>query len=165
MARVAGSLLAAAAISACFYVPPISSVPQERDSPPFVLGFEPDVVVDLRSAPQFRLSVDAVYDLNDAEEIDWEFTTFLSPDLPFTLDSGTLRVRETQSFPDATEYEGPEIAFPACPTLDDARGDGDIVPVTLLLTDVLPVAQRREGLEQFEVRYTWRVRISGECPQ
>lgn len=153
--------------SGCFYVPEINPVPEELDTPPFVLGFEPDVVVDLRVAEAVRFAADAVYDFNAFEEIDWRFTMFLSPDdaFPFVLDSGELRRRETQAFADVTEYTGPSISLPACQVFEPARGNGSLVALTLTLEDPLPASQRREGFERFEVSYTWRVRVIGECPQ
>lgn len=166
-ARCAATVVGALCLSACFYVPPISEVPEELDTPPFVLGFEPDVVVDRREDGELRLSVDAVYDLNEFEQIEWTFWMFLTPNDPgpFPLDSDTLRQRATQSFPDATEYDGPEIVLGACDTLDRAAGGSDVVIVSLELVDPLPASQRREGFEQFSVTYSWRVRLTGECPQ
>ena len=66
----AASALCAASTS-CFYVPPITPVPTERDTPPFLLGFEAEMTVDLSAASDARFTVDAVYDLNDTEQIDW----------------------------------------------------------------------------------------------
>lgn len=161
-----GAVLATA--PACFYVPPITTAPVDIDSPPFVLGFEPDMVVDLRTAPEVVFAVDAVYDFNDVEEIDWAVSLYLSPEAPFPSEvaSGELRPREVQSFPDATEYEGPSTTLDACDTLANAKGPtGTIVTVDLVLTDRVPASQRQDGFEEFRIVYTWRLRFTGECPQ
>lgn len=153
--------------AACFYVPDIQPVPEEPDTPPFLLGFEPDLVIDLREPSVARFAVDAVYDLNDREEIDWVIQMYLTPDAigPFPLESGTLRPREVQSFEDATEYQGPSAELDRCPLLAQARGDGDIITVDLVLTDPLPESQQREGFEEYSIRYSWRARVVGECDQ
>jgi hypothetical protein len=150
----------------CFYVPPLEEVPVPLDTPPFVLGFEPDITVDLRSASDVRLAVDAVYDLNAPEDIDWGIRMHLTPEAQFPTEiaSGLLRVRETQTFEDATEYDGISALLDACGILVQAKGDGSLVAVELVLNDPLPAAQRREGFEAYRVVYTWRIRTAGECP-
>ncbi len=164
---VACLAVSSAGLAACFYVPKIEPLPEELDTPPFILGFEPDVVVDLREAGTVRFAVDAVYDMNAPEEIDWNIEMYLTPEAigPFSVGSGTLRQREVQSFPDATEYQGPVVEFERCPTLAQARGDGDVLSVDLILRDPLPLSQRREGFEAYNARYSWRVRVTGECEQ
>ena len=165
--RVILPTLALASLPGCFYVPPIGSAPEEPDTPPFVLGFDPDLVVDLRSGGDLRLSVDAVYDFNEPEDIEWSFRMFLRPDDPatFTLASGRLLLRETQSFIGITEYEGPEIRLSRCPTLDEAAGDADLLFIELVLVDEIPNSQRQDGFEQFEVVESWRIKLTGECDQ
>lgn len=142
-------------------------MPEELDTPPFILGFDPDVVIDLREDGPARFIVDAVYDMNPPEDIDWVAEMYLTPDAtrPFPVAADSLRIREVQSFDGATEYEGFEIQLDRCPMMASARGDSSFVTLDLQITDPLPSTQQQEGFEAFTARYTWRVRVVGECEQ
>ncbi len=153
------------ALGACFYGPPINPAPSAADSPPFVLGFSPEIPIDLTEDGEQRFAIDAVYDLNDPEVITYRFLGKLQPNdvEEVAFRAGALQPREIQAFDGVTEYDGPALTLDRC--VDPLEGaDGDIVFVTLELTDELPASQAQDGLEEFVVTYTWRVKLTGACP-
>lgn len=163
-AAVWAAALAAAVTQACFYVPQISEKPASADSPPFVLGFDPDIVVDLsETTDEVTVALDSVYDLNDPETIDYRFLFRLQPDdqRPVQV-TGRLRSAAVQPFSGATAYEGPSLTLRRCrPPLDGS--DGDIVTVSIELIDPLSSAEDLGESDEYIVPLTWRLRLVGSC--
>jgi len=163
--RLLTLLLVASSGAACFYVPEISERPVQADSPPFVLGFVSDVVVDLGDpARDVVFEIDTVYDLNTTEQLDYRFLVLLQPDDPRPVEfTGTLLPRPSQTFRGVTEYEGPSLPLRRC-RAPLAGAEGTIVTVTLELIDPLPTPQAATGLEAYVIPLTWRARLVGTCP-
>ncbi|MCB9507594.1 MAG: hypothetical protein H6698_06765 [Myxococcales bacterium] len=157
-------VLAAAACQTCFYVPQISEKPASADSPPFVLGFDPDMVVDLsETTDEVTVALDSVFDLNDPETIDYRFLFRLQPDdqRPVQV-TGRLRSAAVQPFTGATAYDGPSLTLRRCrPPLDGV--EGDIVTVSIELIDPFTSGEDLGDSDEYVVPLTWRLRLVGSC--
>ncbi len=136
------------------------------DTPPFLVDFDPEIAVNLADRAEIQFSVDSVRSLDGPEEIAYAFEFYLSVDdsSAVTLGAGTLQPFAADSAGIGTVYAGPSLTLDSC-TTPLVGDDGDLTTVTLLLIDPIPPEEHAAiGLTEHVVRATWRVRLSGSCP-
>ena len=158
--------LAAALVSACFYVPPTNPPEPEFDTPPFSAEVEPTVTVDLGvRAGAVKFTLPELFDANAVEEIRYRFLLgeTLIEEIPIQeFGSGTLQPAETQDVAGLTVYAGPtspEIQL--CPLI--RLNDGEFIRSFVLeLEDPIPASQGM-SIPAYTVRITWRIDYTGRC--
>jgi hypothetical protein len=146
----------------CFYVPPINPEPETPDAPPALIGVEREEIIDLTIVGNERFGVDVILDVNEPEVIRFAFLAEFPTIGDVQVSSGELVVRDPQSFTGVTEYESPVWEPERCVTPLD--GLQDTVQITLVVTDEVPDAQKRDGFSEWTILHEWNVSFLGQCP-